>query len=173
MTAENVSWPGTVSETTRQRLVGSKWKMRRCKTLQKQWRKSPFPTHHKHKKGKIGNLSIHKLWYSPLSFCMHTIQNTLAQSLSLHFIQYLQQMFYKSYSGWLGKWVQPARGDRTQMQMTMPKYDPPFLDQNIFKEGRPRPCLKGTAHCRDTGGNNRNKHTLEIERYKRLMMQGT
>lgn len=126
--AENVSWLGSLSETTGQRLVGSKWRMRRPMTLQKWWRESPLSTHHKQKKGKIGNLSIHKLWYFPLSFCMHTIQKTFAQSLSLHFTQYIEQVFHKSYSGGLGKWVQPARGDRTQRQMTMPKHDPPFLD---------------------------------------------
>jgi len=59
---------------------------------------------------------------------MHTIQKTFAQSLSLHFTQNLQQVFYKSYSGWLGKWAQPARGDRTQRQMTIPKYNPLSLD---------------------------------------------
>lgn len=108
--AENVSWLRRVSEATGQRLVGSKWRMRRLITLQKQWRGSLFSTHHKQKKGKIWNLSIHKLWYFPFSFCMRTIQKTFAQSLSLHFTQYLQQVFYKSYGGWLGKWVQQPEG---------------------------------------------------------------
>lgn len=34
---------------------------------------------------------------------------------------------------WLGKQVQPARGDRTQRQRALPKYQPPSLEHNMSK----------------------------------------